>query len=213
MKSGWQKFVGSPVLKSFFNKRNEINIEKNVLMWSNKVILPTPLQKPILKELHDTHMGIVKMKSLDRSYVWWPSWSADIEQISKYCFICQSVQKNLKKAALQSWSIPTVVWDKIHIDFLGPIKGKHGLFITDALSKWCEVCVMNSITTTVTIDRLRELFSRFGLPKVNVSGNGAQFTSNEFQEFVKENGIVHCIPPPLHPQSNGGAENSIRTNF
>ena len=69
----------------------------------------------------------------------------------------------------------------------------------------------NSITTAVTVQRLRECFSTHGLPDVIVSDNGIAFTSEDFALFLSENGIKHITSAPKHPTSNGFAERYVRT--
>ena len=81
------------------------------------------------------------------------------------------------------------------------------LIVVDAHSKWPEVIEMPSkITSEMNIQELRKVFAVHGLPEQLVSDNGHQFTSREFQEFVKANGIKHCLCAPYHPASNGLAE-------
>ncbi|XP_064465215.1 uncharacterized protein K02A2.6-like [Ornithodoros turicata] len=70
---------------------------------------------------------------------------------------------------------------------------------------------MTSTSTELTIAKLRDIFSRFGLPEVLVSDNGPQFASKLFQDFVKQNGIKHIRSAPYHPSSNGQAERFVRT--
>ena len=61
------------------------------------------------------------------------------------------------------------------------------------------------------IEHLRTLFATHGLPEVLITDNGTQFTSTEFEEFVRKNGIQHVQVPPYHPSSNGMAKRTIRT--
>lgn len=68
---------------------------------------------------------------------------------------------------------------------------------------------MNHIDSKSTIEKLRENFARYGIPKVLFSDNGRQFVSNEFEMFCKINGILHKTSAPYHPATNGLAENSV----
>ncbi|KAK3744267.1 hypothetical protein QZH41_019938, partial [Actinostola sp. cb2023] len=80
-----------------------------------------------------------------------------------------------------------------------------------AHSKWPEVFATSSTTATITIDLLSVLFAAYGLPEELVSDNGPQFTSEEFGNFMKRNGITHTRTPPYHPASNGPAERYVQT--
>ncbi|KAF2902442.1 hypothetical protein ILUMI_03744 [Ignelater luminosus] len=93
-------------LKPFYRIRNELSIENNCLVWNNTLIIPSDLRKNILKDLHASHMAVVKTKSLARSYL-----------------CCIPYKKNPHKAALSSWSWPTEVWSRLHLDFAGPHLG------------------------------------------------------------------------------------------
>lgn len=85
------------------------------------------------------------------------------------------------------------------------------LIVVDAHSKWAEVVDMPRTTSTHTIDALRQLFATHGLPEEVVSDNGSQFTSKEFSECMKANGICHTRSSLYHPSSNGEAERFVRT--
>lgn len=61
------------------------------------------------------------------------------------------------------------------------------------------------------MDTLRKLFCRYGLIDILVSDNGTQFTSDEFQQFLKKNSIEHVLTAPGHPETNGQAENFVKT--
>lgn len=112
----------------------------------------------MLQKLHESHLGVVKSKSLARSYVWWPNLGNDIKNTCKTCENCSPHKKSQNKAILNPWPCPNAVWERIHLNFLGPMFNKHFLVIVDAFSKWLEVFPMNSITTTHTLDILKMLW-------------------------------------------------------
>ena len=70
---------------------------------------------------------------------------------------------------------------------------------------------MKTTTSAKTIDVLRNLFASQGLPEEVVSDNGPQFTSCEFKQFLRSNGIKQTLVPAYHPASNGAAEKSVQT--
>ena len=52
------------------------------------MIIPATLRSVLLDELHQGHVGIVKMKNVARSYVWWPCIDRDIENLARNCDGC-----------------------------------------------------------------------------------------------------------------------------
>lgn len=164
-----------------------------------------------LSVLHKSHLGIVKTKSLARSYIWWPGLDKEIEDMIKSCMSCQMTQVSPEKANLIPWNPTTKPWSRIHIDFAGPIHGQFLFIIIDSFSKWVEVFVTKTTTSDFTIRKLRETFSRYGLVDVIVSDNGRQFTSNDFRIFTENNQIKHIFTAPGHPSTNGQAENFVKT--
>ena len=85
------------------------------------------------------------------------------------------------------------------------------LVVVDFFSKWLEVAVVSAATSKNTIDKLREMLARHGIPETMVTDNGKPFTSFKFQTFVGRNGIHHCLTAPHHPSSNGLAKRAVQT--
>lgn len=118
---------------------------------------------------------------------------------------------HLTKAPVHPWEWPSAPWQRIHIVFAGPLLNKNFLIMVDANSKWPEVFPMKKITSFKTIEILRTVFARNGIPEQIVSDNGPQFTSHEFDEFIRKNGIKHFKSAPYHPATNGLAERFVQT--
>ena len=198
-------------LQPYCHRRDELSTEGGCLLWGSRVVMPPKGRKRALSLLHEAHPGIVRMKALARGYVWWPGIDKDIEFCVKECAICQSSRKMPPVAPLHPWVRPEKPWMRVHLDYAGPFEGKMFLLIIDSYSKWLDVHPTSSSTSATTIELLRKSFSYLGLPEVIVSDNAATFTSDEFSEFVKRNGIRHIRSPPYHPASNGLVERVVQT--
>ncbi|XP_056135399.1 uncharacterized protein K02A2.6-like, partial [Lampris incognitus] len=174
-------------------------------------VVPPKLRPRVLNKLHTAHPGVVRMKSLAQSYVWWPGIDSQIELQANSCHSCQRSQREPSLAPLHPWMWPSSPWERIHVDFAGPFEGHMYLVVVDAHSKWPEVQIMDSTTASKTITVLRGLFSRHGLPHILVSDNGPQFCSEEFATFLKASGVKHIRSAPYHPATNGLAERFVQT--
>ena len=99
----------------------------------------------------------------------------EIEHVARSCQTCQINQPSPGKAVPHPWTAPTAPWERIHLDFC-LFNGCNWLLVVDAYSKWVEVVNMRDNTKAGNLIRkLREIFSRNGLPLVCVSDNGSQF--------------------------------------
>lgn len=207
---GWPKVCSDVLIQPYFTKRFEFSISEQCLFWNHRIVIPEKLRIDILNQLHESHQGVVKMKALARAYFWWPGIDKNIEELANKCVCCANFGNNPPKVELNNWKWPGGPWERVHIDFLGPLNGKFFLIITDAYSKWLEVFITSSTSSRVTIRVLRNTFARFGLPRVLVSDNALGFVSEEFKSFLSNNGIQQITAPPYHPSSNGAAENSVK---
>ena len=141
------------------------------------------------------------MKAISRSYFWWSGLDKAVEDLSKSCSACQALQAAPAAVPLHPWIWPDAPWKRLHVDSAGPFLGK-----CFSSSRMPEVFMMLSTTAQHTIETLQTIFSHFGLQEQLVSDNGPQFTSDEFAEFMKGNGIKRILSSPYHPSSNGLAE-------
>ena len=196
VKSGWPART-SAELQAFSSKKDELSITSGCLLWGARVVIPMKLQDQVLDELHDSHPGITRMKMLARSYVWWPKIDQDIENRVRQCAGCEEVRSERPPSVfLHPWEHTRNPWERVHLDFAGPMRGRYYLVLVDSHSKWPEIVPMKDITAGATIRELTSIFARFGIPIQLVSDNGPQLTSQEFENFMEKLGIKHIRVAP-----------------
>ena len=84
-------------------RQHELSVLQSCLLWGSRVVIPKTCRATVLKELHEMHQGVNKMKSLARSYVWWPKMDCEIKEMVKKCQICQVLCPTPPVAPLHPW--------------------------------------------------------------------------------------------------------------
>ncbi|XP_054276486.1 uncharacterized protein K02A2.6-like [Macrosteles quadrilineatus] len=191
---------------------SEYTLLDGILFRKDRIVIPTSLRSKILSELHETHLGITKMKQLARRYVYWSGIDGEIERLVKGCKSCALVKASPPKVSVHPWNLPENNWDRIHIDYAGPYENHYFLVCIDARSKWAEIEVLKEApTSSNTINLLNKIFATHGYPKECVSDNAKIFRSEEFRAYCKINGIFQKFIAPGHPATNGLAERNVQT--
>src|SRR6266478_8707184 len=102
-----------------------------------------------MKENHDIpiagHPGILRTEELIKRNYWWPDMKKDIETYMKGCESCQcnkSIQQP-KATELKVHDMPTMPWESISVDLVGPLPTSNGyntiLAIIDRFSKMLQL--------------------------------------------------------------------------
>ena len=97
------------------------------------------------------------------------------------------------------------VWNNLAIDLV-TIEGYSCLSIIDYGSRYPEVIPLGSTTAAAVMNKLMEVFARFGLPSIQVSHNGPQIVASEMEQLLKHLNIRHVNSSPRYPRSNGIVE-------
>ncbi|KAI8120353.1 Retrovirus-related Pol polyprotein from transposon 17.6 [Lucilia cuprina] len=82
IQDGWPsspKMISS-YIEPYYNRRESLSIVDNCIMSGDRVVIPAVFHKRILRQLHKGHQGVERMKSLARSYVYWPKIDAEISE-------------------------------------------------------------------------------------------------------------------------------------
>lgn len=201
LRDGWPDFCEITGLRPYFNRKSELYEVLGCIMWGHWVVVPDECRGKVLEIIHEPHMGVVKSKALARSYVWWAGIDEAVERECRACATCAAHAATPAQHAPRAWPWPHRPWSRVHLDFLGPLYGKTYLVVVDAMSKWIEVFPVASTAAMGTIEKLSELWARWGVPKQIVSDNGPPFTSKEFATFLSADGVEHIFSAPYHPSS------------
>lgn len=212
VRNGLYEGTWEETVKSYKIFQSELCFYKNTLLRGNRIVIPKQLRPTILRAAHEGHPGIVSMKKRLRTKVWWPGIDLEAEKMVRQCKGCTLVSAPNPPNPLKRRELPSKSWIDVAVDYMGPLPSNEYIFvIIDYYSRYKEIKVMRSTTSSSTIDVLREIFSRLGLPESITADNGRQFCSAEFKTFCKENNIILYHTIPYWPQQNGEVERQNRS--
>ena len=102
-------------LKPFNQRKLELSVQDDCVLWDSRVVVPQAGQAKVLKEPHDGHSGVSRIKCLARSVVWWPGIDHDVEEKVKACSQCQMNQSSPAKSTSASMGMaPTPLGTHSH---------------------------------------------------------------------------------------------------
>ena len=108
-----------------------------------------------------------------------------------------------------SHEVPDRMWQKVGTD-LFQMDDKDFLLTVDYYSNFWEIDRLEDTRSATVIRKLKNHFSRYGIPEQLVSDNGPQFSSEKFENFAKTYDFEHLTSSPGYPQSNGKAESGVK---
>ena len=124
--------------------------------------------------------------------------------------VCRLFQPKQSKEPLIPHEFPARPWAKVGVD-LFTLENRNYLLTVDYFSNFVEIDNLTISTSTAVIKKLKEQFSRHGIPEIVFSDNGSQFSCVEFKSFSDAWSFEHRTYLPLLPQSNGKAEKAVKT--
>ena len=207
---GWPAYLPhTPLIRPYFENRSHLTITNDLLLYDDRIVIPSKTRLGILHTVHDGHLGITKCRARARAAVWWPGLSREIEEMVMRCDICAKVRPEVKEKLMAS-SFPSRPWERLGMD-LCDHRGVVYLVIVDYFSRWLEFRKLQNQTSEHTIAVLKEVFATHGIPDIVMSDNGPQFSSAHFSAFAATYVFTHTTSSPRYPQSNGESERAVRT--
>ena len=109
--------------------------------------------------------------------------SENTKDVIKTCEACQTYTTAQQPLPLQCHELTERPWQRVGIDLFS-IKEQQYLATVDYMSNFVEVDRLYSTTPGAICGKLHAHFAPYGVPDVVVTGNGPQFSSQEFADFA-----------------------------
>ena len=197
-------------IRQYWNIRDELSVADGIVFKGMRIVVPPRIQSEMLKQIHESHLGITKCKQRGREALFWPGMSTQIENLVNDCTACNTYQNNQNSETLKPTKTPDFPWSEVGSDVF-EWEGCHYLLTVDYFSKYIEVDKLSSLTTADTITAIKMQISRHGLPEKLRTDNAPNYSSREFQQFCKDYDIEHVTSSPNYPKSNGESERAVQT--
>lgn len=136
--------------------------------------------------------------------MYWHSMAAILKEKS-ICHICADIQNSNPKEPLISFEFPDRPWSKIASDIF--VYQQNLYLHIDYYSNWP---MIKNLSSLQTINCLKNVFSKNGIPDELVSDNGPPYAIKEFIEILLI-AFIHSASSPFYPRSSEQAERMVQT--
>ncbi|KAI2646921.1 hypothetical protein H4Q32_027367 [Labeo rohita] len=212
IRNGWPEYLKSIPLNvsAYFKERGSLSETNGLVLRGRQIVIPESLRGDMLQRIHQGHQGLTKCRERYRGAVWWPGIASDVKRLVSSCKHCNIHKPSQNKEPLITTPLPDLPWQKLAAD-LCEFKSRHYLIVIDYFSRWLEILELPKTTSDTDIQKLKGIFTRFGIPEQLMTDNGPQFSAEQFRHFAAEYDFHHVTSSPHFPQANGMAERAVRT--
>ena len=141
-----------------------------------------------------------------------------VEKVVRNCINCILAERKQGKqqGLLNSNEKGKGPLDTFYVDHLGPLPStkkiyNHIFVVIDGLTKFVWLYATKYTSTVEVVQHLKKQSTVFGNPRRIISDRGTAFTSHDFQEYCRGEGIVHVRVTTAVPRGNCQVETVNRT--
>ena len=196
-------------VKPYWEHRGKLTVNRGLLLFGGRIIVPKQLQAHTLEKIHQGHQGIERCRLRALSVVWWPGLTTDIETMVKQCHTCVKRARHYKEPMI-AVDNPEYPCQRVGAD-LFELNRINYLVVVDYFSRYFEVAKLTSTASCAVIEAMKNIISRYGIPETLVSDNGPKFSATEMKDFSHSFRFQHVTSSPYYPQRNGQAERTVQT--
>ncbi len=194
--------------------------------WSQKPVpveqhvIPERLVSQVLSLIHDVpvagYPGREKTLATARRKYYWPTLRVNVKSHVAQRLSCTQHKGTLKgPPPMLQYLLPESPWDIVSIDILqlpqSQYDSRYLLECADHLNRYLVLAPLKDKTATQVAHALvKHLFCPFSIPRVMLSGNGAEFRNAVVLEICSQFRITQSFTVAYHPASNGFVERGKR---
>ena len=183
-----------------------------------QLVIPKKSRIDILQHYHDSimgggHQGFERTYHAIKTHYYWPKMYTQVLDYIRGCTVCQQSKRAYHTLPPPLHPLPIAdTFERWHIDFLGPITEspegfKNILVVSDSGSKWIEAFPTKTQTAVEVAKILyREIFTRYGAPRVLISDRGKCFMATLTKALCEIFSVKMSHTSPYHPQTNSSVE-------
>ena len=135
----------------------------------------TELSSPLVSEdnflnkIHDAHLGVVKLKLLARTLMYWPNWNNDVKRLCIECDTC--TENQAMPANMPKFQVNAMYPGEIYGIDVAEIQGRQHLVCVDYKSCCIFERELNGLHTTEVVKALKSIFCDVSAPDKIISDN------------------------------------------
>lgn len=194
----------------------DYSIDGDILYKGSRklLVIPKQLEKEIIMRVHGNgHFSQRKMKELINQDYYIKDLDNKMKEFVISCIPCllSTKKEGKQEGFLNPIGKESIPLDTLHLDHVGPLtetrkQYNYILTIIDAFTKFVWIFPTKSTSSAETINKIRIHQQTFGNPRRFITDRGTAFTSNEFEEYCKQENIQHSTITTGVPRGNGQVE-------
>ncbi|XP_012939004.1 uncharacterized protein K02A2.6 [Aplysia californica] len=182
----------NPSISSLMRYKDSLYILDGVVMYNDRVVVPSSHRPSIFEGLHSAHQGVSAIELRAQAIVFWPGITNDIQSTRTKCRECNRNASSQAPLPSEPAIPPSTPFEQIFADFF-EFGGHHYLIVCDRLTGWSEIFSTPSGSPHSgaggLIACLRSFFTTFGVPEELSCDGGPEFTASASGEFLQRWGV------------------------